>query len=95
MTPAKVTLERHRLLWALCRKLPEDYEPWGVEENRAADCSCGCKWASWLEDEPADWLVCTNPMSHRAGLLTFEHMGCRSFEPALSCELEEKEGEEA
>jgi hypothetical protein len=44
------------------------------------DCSCGCRWAAWLEEEPADWLVCTNPASHRCGLLTFEHQGCPEFE---------------
>ena len=26
-----------------------------------------------------DWGVCGNPESHRCGLLTFEHQGCREF----------------
>ena len=75
-----VQLRRHDLLWALCEKLPGDYEPWGQEEERHSDCSCGCAFALWLADEPADWLVCGNPRSHRAGKLTFEHQGCRHFE---------------
>lgn len=76
----QITLTLHQHLWSLTEKLPEDYEPWGTTARDSADCSCGCKWAAWLEDEPADWLVCLNPMSHRAGKLTFEHMGCRQFE---------------
>jgi hypothetical protein len=28
-----------------------------------------------------DWGVCTNPRSPRAGLLTWEHMGCPEYEP--------------
>lgn len=28
----------------------------------------------------ADWGVCSNPKSPRAGMLTFEHQGCREFE---------------
>lgn len=75
-----ITLSLHQHLWSLVEKMPEDYEPYGEEENRRSDCSCGCKWAAWLKDEPADWLVCLNPLSHRAGKLTFEHQGCHRFE---------------
>jgi len=47
----------------------------------AADCSCGCRHYVPLEGkEGADWGVCTNPRSPRAGLLTFEHQGCEFFE---------------
>ena len=71
----------------LMRRLPEDYEPWGLVKRWAdphkpyPDCSSGCKWARWLEDLKTeslggDWCVCTNPKSHRCGLLTFEHQGC-------------------
>jgi len=41
----------------------------------------------WLQAFPGasriiglDWGVCSNLQSPRAGLLTFEHMGCRLFE---------------
>lgn len=66
---------------------PEDYEPWGNNIRWADphklynDCSQGCKWAIPLEDLiGSDWVVCTNPKSHRKGLLTFEHMGCDHWE---------------
>jgi hypothetical protein len=32
-----------------------------------------------LGDLQTDWGVCTNPKSPRAGLLTFEHMGCAFY----------------
>lgn len=70
----------HKHLLTIVPKRLMDYEPYGVQERDSGDCSWGCKWAAWLEDEPADWLVCTNPNSHRCGLLTFEHQGCSAFE---------------
>jgi hypothetical protein len=84
--------EEHKRLLKLVPKRPEDYAPWGNVERWAdpnlpyPDCSSGCKFARWLEDldeENAlslDWCVCTNPASHRVGLLTFEHQGCQKFE---------------
>ncbi len=61
-----------------------DYEPWGRVERWSqpnlpdGDCSCGCKWACPLEGAlGGDWVVCTNPDSHRCGLLTFEHQAGR------------------
>lgn len=82
--------KEHARLLKLVPKRPEDYEPWGENErwkdpSRAyPDCSGGCKFARWLEDRPGislgtDWCVCTNPKSHRCGLLTFEHQGCQAF----------------
>ena len=82
----------HQRLIDLMKKLPQDYAPWGEVERWKdptkpyGDCSSGCKWARWLEDTPGhplgnDWCVCTNPASHRCGLLTFEHQGCPAFEP--------------
>jgi hypothetical protein len=68
---------------------PADYFPYGQNMDREAgsgedyrgDCSCGCKWFLPLEGElRLDWGVCTNRASHRVGLLTFEHQGCRHFE---------------
>jgi hypothetical protein len=80
--------QSHDGLWAVCKRLPGDYDPWGRVERWAdparsyPDCSCGCVWAAWLEgDRRADWCVCANPASHRAGLLTFEHQGCAHYEP--------------
>jgi hypothetical protein len=79
----KLMSEAHKLV---VKKLPEDYPPWGENDRESSpdgwygDCSAGCIHASWLEDAPADWLVCLNPKSHRAGLLTFEHQGCPQAE---------------
>lgn len=75
----------HDHLWSVTKKLPEDYEPYGEvdrwEVGAGSDCSCGCRWFAKLEGPLGmDWGVCTNPASHRVGLLTFEHMGCVKFE---------------
>ena len=77
-------MTEHQRLTALMTRKPDDYEPWGnVDRDEdggpTGDCSCGCRYARWLEGLP-DWCVCTNPESHRCGLLTFEHQGCRKFE---------------
>jgi hypothetical protein len=80
--------DHHALLWEACKKLPEDYDPWGQNERWSdptrsyPDCSNGCRFAYWLEardKQPIgmDWCVCGNPVSHRYGLLTFEHQGCQ------------------
>jgi hypothetical protein len=75
-----------RLRRALILK-PQDYTPYGQEQRWAdmdhdyPDCSCGCIHYHKLEgDAGADWGVCTNPASHRSGLLTFEHQGCLHFQ---------------
>lgn len=76
-------MKRHDQLWEVCKNLPSDYEPWGERSNdeRGDDCSCGCKWYHVLNgSEGADWGVCFNPKSPRAGFLTFEHQGCKQFE---------------
>lgn len=85
------------LLDAVLIHHPKDYDPWGedvrwADPNRPyPDCSGGCKWAIPLEDLlGADWVVCANPKSHRAGLLTFEHQGCPQWEMD---ETDEEEGE--
>jgi hypothetical protein len=74
----------HELLLKLCIHLPTDFEPWGQrsrEEDWGPDCSCGCRHFLELEwPLGADWGVCSNARSPRAGLLTFEHQGCREFE---------------
>lgn len=73
----------HKHLWKIVQCLPTDFEPYGKrsrEKDWGLDCSCGCKWFLKLEGELRfDWGVCSNPKSPRAGLLTFEHMGCKKF----------------
>jgi hypothetical protein len=76
-----MTDEHARLLDVVLRK-PDDYEPYGTLERNERDCSAGCKYARKLAGKLGfDWVVCTNPASHRVGLLTFEHQGCTQFAP--------------
>ena len=67
--------------------LPGDYEEYGGKVKRWSDpavdypdCSRGCRHFVPLKDpHGSDWGVCSNPRSHRRGLLTWEHMaghGC-------------------
>lgn len=72
-------------IWQIVKILPTDYADYGGDVERwrdpnqiYADCSSGCDhW--WPID--ADWGVCRNPESPRAGLLTFEHQaGADCFE---------------
>ncbi len=80
----------HEQLWDVCHVHGLEYEGWTAKQDRlakfglresGADCSCGCKWFHALQgDRAGDWGVCFNPRSPRAGLLTFEHMGCEHFE---------------
>jgi hypothetical protein len=76
--------EWHDHLHTIARRLPSDFEPYGErdrDEDWGPDCSCGCRWFLQLHGGlQYDWGVCANPASPRSGLLTFEHMGCRSFE---------------
>lgn len=75
-------------LWRVVPILPTDYddyggrvERWGDPAEPDADCSCGCKYARFLE-RSGDWLVCCSPASPRFGLLTWEHQAGRGcFEP--------------
>lgn len=84
--------DEHDRLLQIVPKRPEDYAPWGnVERWKHADqaypdCSSGCSFAHWLAGPLGmDWCVCTNPKSHRVGLLTFEHQGCQAFEQQPEC----------
>jgi hypothetical protein len=80
----------HEHLWAVTIRLPANYEPYGYrkcddgeDETWHGDCSMGCRWCVRLAGRfGMDWGVCTNPDSHRCGLLTFPHQGCPAFEPA-------------
>lgn len=74
----------HERLLAIMPRLPTDYADYGGTVVRWADCgawpdcSCGCKWAAWLQGKlGSDWCVCTKPGAPRCGLLTFEHMAGR------------------
>lgn len=81
----------HLQLWSVCKKLPDDYEPYGnADRENDPDCSSGCLHFMPLE-RPAglDWGICKNPASHRAGLLTFEHQGCRMFVPDPTHDLDD------
>ena len=67
------------------KKLPTDFEPYGKRKRSDGpiyeDCSCNCRWFHVLAGmRGQDWGVCANPKSPRAGLLTFEHMGCPKYE---------------
>lgn len=84
-------MSHHEILKAACPNRAMDYTPWGTDERWAdptepyPDCSHGCihfyKLAKrGTEALGADWGVCTNPDSHRCGLLTFEHQGCKHME---------------
>jgi hypothetical protein len=74
-------LRLHDLLSLVCIHRLTDFSPYGIRHRDSADCSCGCRHYVLLEGkEGADWGVCTNPRSPRAGLLTFEHQGCEFFE---------------
>jgi hypothetical protein len=46
----------------------------------AKDCSFGCGYFIPLRGSLGmNWGVCSNPESHRNGLLTNEHQGCLKF----------------
>jgi len=88
----------HSHLLAVMIRLPGDYEPYGYRKRDPgpdtwyADCSAGCRWYVPLEGElKYDWGVCTNPRSHRCGLLTFEHQGCLAFEVADRADTSDQE----
>ncbi len=69
-------------LWQVCRRLPSDFEPYGERkrERGQPDCS-GCLWFQpLLRGGVLDWGTCANPLSFRAGLLTFSTQGCEKFE---------------
>jgi len=79
----------HEQLWETCRKLLQDYQPYGNTDRESGpdgwgqDCSSGCRFYIPLPGNLGfDWGVCVNSRSHRVGLLTFEHQGCFEFEGA-------------
>ena len=84
----------HDELWAVC----PDGAAWiaraqDPEMEWRPDCSCGCIHFHPLDGRAGmDWGVCTCPASPRAGLLTFEHMGCDQFEDQASSTPPDREG---
>jgi hypothetical protein len=78
------------MFWKVVKVLPSDYlyyggtiDRWADPEKVYPDCSSGCRYFKKVD---ADWGICTNADSPRAGLLTFEHMagdGC--FNPRNGC----------
>lgn len=80
-------MNNHKHLLKIVIKKPQDYAPfgevirWENENENYPDCSMGCKHYLNLENDLGnDWGICCNSKSHRCGLLTFEHQGCRKFE---------------
>jgi hypothetical protein len=80
--------DAHDLLHRVCRRLPSDFKPYGDRfRGGEPDCSCGCRFYVRLPgDLEADWGVCANPRSPRAGLVTFEHQGCAAFESGATAD---------
>ena len=77
----------HDELRAVCRDFTDDLADYGSVPRALpdgawrSDCSHGCRWFHRLAGNAGlNYGVCTNPRSHRAGLLTFEHQGCVHFE---------------
>ncbi len=78
----------HKHLQLIVRRLPDDWAPYGSTprdggdgQSWGSDCSQGCRFFLPLAGPLGnDWGACGNPLSHRAGLLTFEHQGCGKFE---------------
>src|SRR5262249_21175432 len=84
-SPIPASLSLHNQLHLVCIHRPTDFAPYGIRLRHSVDCSCGCRYYVPLEGkEGADWGVCANPRSTRAGLLTFEHQGCEFFEGEAS-----------
>jgi hypothetical protein len=85
----EATAEHWRLFGHIVQLDPRDWDGYGfldrwggTYEGEPGDCSSGCMYYRPLAGQlAADWGVCTNPVSHRCGKLTFEHQGCPAFEP--------------
>ena len=84
----------HEQLWQITKKLPSDFEPYGErsrDDDYGPDCSVDCKWFLPVEGNLGlDWGTCFNSDSPRAGLLTFEHQGCKQH-----CGTENEDSEAA
>ena len=59
----------HERLLELAIEMETDFEPYGERYRDDADCSCGCRHFAILDGVlGADWGVCVNKNSPRAGL---------------------------
>lgn len=71
----------HKRLWETCRDQADYLSGRDTDNHNKPDCQNACRYFFPLAgDVGADWGVCTEPRSPRAGLLTYEHMGCPYFE---------------
>ena len=69
--------DHHLLLWNVCKDKEAYQNGTDTDNHNKPDCSCGCKFHHMLAGiNGMDWGVCCCLESPRAGLLTFEHMGC-------------------
>ena len=77
-------MSTHETLSKIVIHLTSDFAPYGNrsrETDYGPDCSCGCKYFIPLKGVLGnDWGVCSNKVSPRSGLLTFEHQGCKQAE---------------
>jgi hypothetical protein len=108
VTPRATEAPPSKLLWKALTVLESDYSSYGgrverwsdLKHHSDEDCSCGCRWAHFLESS-GDWLVCSNPDGPRFGMLTWEHQagrGCFEWacdecgEDAIGCRCDDEEG---
>jgi hypothetical protein len=83
-TPTRVDTSKfegaHKQLWEVCREQADYVSGKDTNNHSLPDCSSGCQKFIRLDGKlGSDWGVCSEPRSPRAGLLTFEHMGCSFF----------------
>ena len=71
-----INKRKHSLLKKCCQDWSAYMHGLMGVEHYDVDCSCGCDYFLNLQDS-GDWGVCCNPESPRAGLLTWEHQGCK------------------
>ena len=64
------SFQTHEALWAVAKKLPTDFEPWGKRDLSSSvpsgDCSCGCRWFNELHrlsPLPLPRGICAKPKS--------------------------------
>ena len=69
----------HAKLQNVCRGWVDYMKDKDGVEVYGVDCSCGCKYFLDGVGGIGDWGVCLNPESPRAGLLTWEHQGCKNY----------------
>lgn len=73
-----ISPKQHSRLKGVCKNWSDYMDGKMGVDTYGHDCSCGCLFFIELEGS-GDWGVCSNVESARAGLLTWEHMGCNNF----------------